>query len=292
MFTLPSFRPSLSRGTPGYRTYTYPASAAFATGRGRFLQLLGLSCVTVLSLPPRRSPPASSACQRPCCLRRGPRGSAYSIRPCSRILGCGILAEGWDGSDGVVAAACGPGGRGAVGSCGDCPLETPPTSFSSGRPSSPASWLAHASPPFVAAFGGPAPCVGRRMGWHHTQRRCPRQEQAMGIAGTKEGDGRVCRVSAQGGKRLAGTNQEVTQHVAPCLVSGDRRSLIRLLHVPVRVVTKILQPDHIFLPRIRLARSCLACFPLALVAVTRGRARQILGAATLRLPGERSHVAT
>src|SRR5208283_6122209 len=37
----PSRRPPTSRGTPGYRAY--PASAAFATGRGRLLQLLDMS---------------------------------------------------------------------------------------------------------------------------------------------------------------------------------------------------------------------------------------------------------
>ena len=72
----PSRRPPTSRGTPGYRAY--PASAAFATGRGRFLQLLDLPCVTVLSLPPRRSVLRHrSECRRPCCLRPGPRGSAF-----------------------------------------------------------------------------------------------------------------------------------------------------------------------------------------------------------------------
>ena len=169
------------------------------------------------------------------------------------------------------------GGRGAVGSCDDCPLETPPTSSSSGRPSSPASWLAHASPPFGAAFGGSAPCVGCGMGWHHTQHRRPRDEQATGIAGEKEGEGGGRRVSAQWGKRLAGTNQEVTEHVAPCLVSGDRRPLIPLLHVPVRVVTNILSPAHIFLPPIRLVRSGLACLHFASVTVKRGRGHQVVG---------------
>ena len=81
----PSRRPPTSRGTPGYRAY--PASAAFATGRGRFLQLLDLPCVTVLSLPPRRSVRRpQSACPRPCCLRPGPRGSAFGDHLFSRPL--------------------------------------------------------------------------------------------------------------------------------------------------------------------------------------------------------------
>ena len=72
----PSRRPPTFRRTPGYRTY--PASAAFATGRGRLLQLLDLFCVTVLSLPPRRSVLRHrSECRRSCCLRPGPKGSAF-----------------------------------------------------------------------------------------------------------------------------------------------------------------------------------------------------------------------
>ena len=72
----PSRRPPPSRGTPGYRTY--PASVAFAAGRGGFLQLLDLSCVTVLSLPPRRSGRRPrSGCRRSCGLRLAARGSAF-----------------------------------------------------------------------------------------------------------------------------------------------------------------------------------------------------------------------
>ena len=74
----PSRRPPTSRGKLGYRAY--PASAAFATGRGRFLALLAMSCVTVPPLPPRRSARRhQSECRQPCCLRPGGKDSAFGI---------------------------------------------------------------------------------------------------------------------------------------------------------------------------------------------------------------------
>src|SRR3954465_15126040 len=55
---------------PGVAGYTGLCSVDFATGRGGFLQLLGVSLVIVLSLLPRQSvPPHRSDCDGPCCLR-------------------------------------------------------------------------------------------------------------------------------------------------------------------------------------------------------------------------------
>jgi hypothetical protein len=77
----PSRFRSLSRV---HRLYDLPGSIDFAMARGRLLQLLDLPCVTVLSLPPRRSVLRHrSECRMPCCLRPGRKGSAARIPPAS-----------------------------------------------------------------------------------------------------------------------------------------------------------------------------------------------------------------
>ena len=84
---------------PGVSGYTaYLAAANFSAGRGGLLQLRDASCVTVLSLPPRRSDEPSQPGYGPsCCLRLSVAGStsgnlAFSgPHPCSLALRPGDL---------------------------------------------------------------------------------------------------------------------------------------------------------------------------------------------------------
>ena len=82
---------------PGVSGYTaYLAAADFAAGRGGLLQLRDASCVTVLSLPPRRSDEPSQPGYGPsCCLRLSVAGSTSEcphfrghIRDCGRNPHC------------------------------------------------------------------------------------------------------------------------------------------------------------------------------------------------------------
>ena len=68
-----------------HRLCDLPGSIDFAMGRGRLLQLLDMPCVTVLSLPPRRSVVTfRSAHATPCCLRPEGEGSASGFYFLSR----------------------------------------------------------------------------------------------------------------------------------------------------------------------------------------------------------------
>src|SRR3989441_11449395 len=63
----PARRRTISRDP---RLYARPDSAAFAAGRGGFLQLLDASVSPCCRSKPRRSaPPRQPACDGPCCLR-------------------------------------------------------------------------------------------------------------------------------------------------------------------------------------------------------------------------------